>query len=236
MEALRPLTDEEHQRAGFVSKPALWKHRLEAGAQVRSGNTDSTDVTVGYHAQRQSQKSELTAEIGAAYGKTEGDRTAERAHARGRLELFHTERFFSFSLLALEHDALEDLDLRAQEQAGVGYKFILTSHTLVQGEVGFGLREELFANGESEIEPVGRIGGMWTQKIGAASELAVSAALLPDLIDHSEYRMEGEASMSTPITNRFLLRFRLMDSFDSDPQPGVKKNDFTLLSSLVWTF
>lgn len=233
---LRPLTDGERQRVAALTKPALWEHRLEAGAQVRSGNTESTDVILGYQAKRQSGTSELTTDVGVAYGETEGKRTAQRARAGGRLDLLHTERFYSFYLVTLEHDALKDLDLRAQQQTGVGYKFILTPWTRVQGEVGFGVREELFENGESEIEPVGRIGGKWIQKLGAASELTVSAAFLPDLIDRGEYRIEGDASVSTPITNRFLLRFSLLDSFDSDPQPGVKKNDLTLLSSVVWTF
>lgn len=230
-----PLADKERQGAGDLSKPALWKHRLEMGAQVRSGNTDSTDIILGYQAQRQSTRSELTTDVTAAYGETDGERTAQRAGAAGRLNLLHTERFFSFYLLTLEHDALEDLDLRAQEQAGIGYKLVRTPRTFVQGEVGFGVREELFENGDLQIEPVGRIGGKWTQKIGAATELVVGAAFLPDLIDRGQYRMEGEASLSTPITNRFSLRLSLVDSFDSNPQPGVKKNDLTLLSSLVWT-
>lgn len=234
--SLRPLTENERQQTGVVDKPALWKQRLEAGAQVRSGNTDSTDVMVGYRAQRQSGKSELAVDLNATYGETDGERTAQRAQAEARLDRFHSERFFSFYLLALEHDALEDLDLRAQQQAGIGYKFILTPRTLVQGEIGSGVREELFENGEWEIAPIGRIGGKWSQKIGTASKLEVRAAFLPDLIDLGTYRMEGEAALNTPLTNHFSLRFSLLDSFDSNPQPGIEKNDLTLLSSIVWSF
>jgi hypothetical protein len=48
--------------------------------------------------------------------------------------------------------------------------------------------------------------------------------------------LEGEASLSTPLTHRFFLRLSLTDTFNSAPQPGVEQNDLTLLSSVVWGF
>lgn len=234
--SIHPLSDSERQRAEALSRPALWKQRLEAGAQVRSGNTDSTEITIGYQAHRDSTRSELTADVEAAYGELEGERTAQQAHGTGRFDWLHTKRFFTFYLVSLEHDALEDLDLRAQELAGVGYKVIRTLQTVVQGDIGFGVREELFEGGGLEVEPIGRIGARWTQKVGLASEFAMSAAFLPDLIERGAYRMEGKATLSTPIINRFLLRLSLIDSYDSNPQPGIEHNDVTLLSSIAWTF
>ena len=234
--AIHPLTDAERQETASMTRPALWKQRLEAGAQVRSGNTDSAEITVGYQAQRESARSELTANVEAAYGALEGERTAQQARGVGRLDWLHTNRFFTFYLVSLEHDALEALDLRAQELAGVGYKVIRGPRSVVQGDIGFGLREELFESGDSEVEPIGRIGAKWTQKLGLTSELTVSAAFLPDLIERGEYRLEGAAALSTPITNRFLLRLSLLDSYDSNPQPGIEHNDLTLLSSIAWTF
>lgn len=53
--AICRLRVKERQHADSFDKPVLRKHRLEAGAQVRSGKVDSTDATVGYQAQRQKE-------------------------------------------------------------------------------------------------------------------------------------------------------------------------------------
>lgn len=234
--ALRPLSEEEVLIAGAFVKPPRWESQVEAGVQVRSGNVDSQDLNIGLQTMRKTQGSEISAKVTAAYGETERERTVGQVLGEVRLDLFHTERFFSFYLLDLEHDALQDLNLRAQEDVGVGYKFIRTPRSLLQGEVGVGLTEEFFEGEKSDLEPVGRLGAKWTEKVGEQSELGVILVLFPDLSDLGEYRFRGESSFTTPITDRFLLRLSLLNRFDSDPQPGVKKNDLTFRSSVVWTF
>lgn len=233
---LQPLTAEEARRTALASRPPLWKHHLEFGAQVRSGNTDAMDITSQFQSRRIARASELQTSVAADFGMTEGERTAQRVLGVGRLDLHRTPRLFSFGQVSLEHDDLKKLVLRAQEQAGVGYKFILTPRTLLQGTIGAGLQEELFEGEDVAVEPLGRLGIEWTQRLGRASELAGQVTFLPNLIDLGEYRLEGEASLSTPITHRFHLRFSLTDTFDSAPQPGVEQNDLTLLSSVVWSF
>jgi putative salt-induced outer membrane protein YdiY len=234
--AVRPLTAEEIKRTAPAGRPPLWTHQMEFGAQVRSGNIDSRDIALQFQSQRIARQAELLMSVAAAFSKTEGERTAEQVLGAVRLDLLHTPRLFSFSLMTLERDVLEELLLRAQEQAGIGYKFIRTPQTLLQGVVGLGFREELFADKDLAVKPIGRLGIEWTQGIGQASELAVQVAFLPDLRSLGEYRFEAEASLTTPITHRFHLRFSVTDSFDSTPQPGVSRNDLTLLSSVVWRF
>lgn len=234
--ALRPLSEEEVLIAGPFVKPPRWESQIEAGVQVRSGNVDSRDFNVGLQTTRKAKGSEFSAKVTAAYGETEGERTVGQVLGEARFDLLHTERFFSFSLLDMEHDALQDLNLRAQENVGVGYKFIRTPRSLLQGEVGVGLSEEFFEGGKSDIDSEGRLGAKWTERVGERLELGVSLVLLPALSDLGEYRFRGESSFTTPLTDRFLLRLSLLNRYDSNPRPGVKKNDLTFRSSVVWTF
>ncbi len=234
--ALQPLSEGEREAFKQLDKPAAWSHRLEAGAQVRSGNVSSTDVTAALQSQRLAPKSELTTAASFAYGETEGERTAERAVGEGRFNLFHTSWLFSFYLANLERDALEDLDLRAQELVGVGANVVRTRRTLLRAEIGAGGRQELFSNGDQRVSPLARLGMAWHQTLGQATELILRATLLPDLGNLGAYRMEGEGALRVPLTTRFHLRLSLLDSYDSNPQPGVKRNDLTFLSALGWTF
>lgn len=142
----------------------------------------------------------------------------------------------TFYRVSLEHDALEDLDFRAQESGGIGYRFLQTPRTVLQGQIGFGLSQERFEGGNTVVTPFGSLGGRWRQTIGRGTELDASFAFLPDLIDLGECRVEVDATLSTALTARFLLPFSLIDQFDSNPQPGVEQNDLTLLSSIVWSF
>jgi hypothetical protein len=69
--------------------------------------------------------------------------------------------------------------------------------------IGAGFQEEFFEEEDVAVKPIGRLGIEWTQRLGQASEFAFQAAFLPDLINLGEYRLEGEASLSTPLTHRF---------------------------------
>ena len=94
---LRPLTAEEARRTALASRPPLWKHHLEFGAQVRSGNTDVMDITLQFQSRRVAMASELQTSIAADFGMTEGERTAQQVLGTVRLDLHRTPRLFSFA-------------------------------------------------------------------------------------------------------------------------------------------
>lgn len=233
---LQSLTEDQVQRAGNFVRPARWKKEAEAGAQVRSGNVETLDINLGGEIRRKTDTSELGVKVTTAFIDTAGERTAQQAFGAGRLDLLHSERLFSFYRVSLEHDALEELDFRARQETGLGYKVIHMPRTLLQGQIGAGVREEFFTNAGARFRPTGNLGVRWRQRIGARSELSADLTYLPDLTELGEYRLEADASFTAPITHNVLLRFSLLDRFNSDPRPGIKQNDLTLLSSVVWTF
>jgi putative salt-induced outer membrane protein YdiY len=138
--------------------------------------------------------------------------------------------------LSLAHDALAQLVFGAQEEAGGGYKLVKSERTSLQAEVGLGLREELFEDGSVDIGLIGTLGVRFWRRLSARSELNSSFVFFPDLIQLGDYRLEGEASLTSRINRHFLLRLSLIDYYNSTPQIGVEKNDLTVLSSIIWQY
>lgn len=234
--ALRPPERETAARIAAAGKPPRWVSEIDAGLQAHSGTVNSQDFHMAFRTRRKARDSELSFRVSSDYARSGGERTAQRAFGEARLDRFYTRRYFSTYLLDLEHDAIQDLNLRATESAGVGYKFILTPLTLLQGDVGAGMIEEYFRDGSSNVDPIARLGGRWERRIGQSSKLKLSAAYLPILSHIRQYRLQGDSSFTTPITEQFQLRLSLVDRFNSNPQPNVKKNDLTFRSSVVWQF
>lgn len=236
LSALRLPTEEQAAMITAAGKPPRWESELEAGVQAHSGTVNSKDFHLGIQTRRTTRDSELSLKASGAYSKSGGERTADQAFGEARLDRFHTPRLYSTYLLDLERDAIQDLDLRATENVAVGYRFIRTPATLLQGDVGGGMIEEYFHGDRSRVNPVGRLGGRLQRKVGERSEFRISTVYLPILSNIRQYRLRGESSFTTPVTVQFQLRLSLVDRFDSNPQPGVKKNDLTFRSSVVWDF
>ncbi|GIX47311.1 MAG: hypothetical protein KatS3mg131_1522 [Candidatus Tectimicrobiota bacterium] len=229
--ALQPLPERP-----ALQRPALWRSEVEAGLQAQTGNTEAVNTALALRTRRQAAVSTFTASAAATFGEAEGQRTAQRAMLEARLQRAHGERFFSFGVLSAEHDALQELALRTQQEAGLGYVLLHTPRTRLQAEVGFGLSQELFQAQALRLEPSGRFGLAWTQKLGTASELSASVVVRPELVDLGDYRLQGETTLAAPLSQRLTLRFSLLARFQSQPQPGVEASDLALQSSLAWAF
>jgi putative salt-induced outer membrane protein YdiY len=234
--SLTAMTDEEARALGEFERPRVWDHQIEAGAQVRSGNTGAQDFTVGYLSTMTEHHVELNNAIAGAYGRSNGTRSTQQVLGEVRLDWSHTPRFYSFYLLDGEHDVMRNLNLRSREEAGVGYKLIKTARTLLQADVGLGMSEEFFKNAANDFDPLGHLGVLFKQKIGKSTEFGLKSVMLPDFSNIGELLAESEGWLLTPITQSFFLRLSAVDRYDSNPLTGIKQNDVTLRTSLVLVF
>lgn len=232
---LRALMPDEEQQAKF-NQPMVWDHRLELGAQIRTGNSDTQDGQVIYGSRMTAHKVALSNALAASVGWASGTRTTQQVIGESRLDWSHTERFYSFYSFNGQHDLLKNLFLRAREEAGVGYKFIKTSETLLQGDVGVGLLEDVLRYSNDDIDPLGHAGFMFTQKIGKRLEFGLKSVLLPDFSDFKHILSESEAWLITPLSEHLMFKMSALDRFDSKPPLGTKKNDISIRTGIVIVF
>lgn len=220
--------------------PKIWSGSLSLGAQLQEGNTDTMDLRFDAQAKRKVPFRELQLKFRADYGETEGETDTNKAFGEAKYKVFRCERFYWFGVTNMEHDEMEDLDLRAQIYAGPGYYFIKKERTTVLGEVGAGIIGEWTndENGRDEtIEPGGWINFEWKQRLWETMEFFQGLTIYPSLGDVGEYRLRSESTLKAPLGKRWALKLSAIDEYDSDPESeDADKNDLRIITSVGYEF
>jgi len=219
----------------------MWEGSVEAGIQVREGNTESTDMYGRAKVLRKSNKHELTLGASYDYAEVEGETNANRAFAQCGYRLYQWERAYLFAVLNAEHDEIENLDLRLNASAGPGYRFIDTEKTKLLGEVGAGATAEWYdsreTGSEQKSEGILWLHGEWTTKVFDRSTFSQVLTVFPSVTDVGTFKLVSDTSLTTPLSQKLELRVSVHDEYDSDPEvSGVEKNDLTFRTTLVYRF
>jgi putative salt-induced outer membrane protein YdiY len=227
--------------SGEPPPPVSWSGTVEAGLQIREGNTDTVDLFGKVKALRKSKRQERTALGSFDYAESEGRTTRIRVFAEGTYRSYGPARSYFFAVINGEYDEIEDLILRVNAAAGPGRKFIDTENTTLLGEVGAGATVEFYRSrpgtDDEKIEAVLRFHGEWITKVFDRSEFAQVLTIYPSMTDLGAFKIVSDTSLTTPLSERLDLRLSIHDEYDNDPEvAGVKKNDLTVRATFIYRF
>lgn len=226
---------------GKPAPPVSWSGTVEAGLQIREGNTDTVDLFGKVKALRKSKRQERTALASFDYAETAGKTTRSRLFAEGTYRSYGPARSYFFAIINAEHDEIEDLIIRVNAAAGPGRKFIDSENTTLLGEVGAGATVEFYqsrpGSDDEKIEAVLRFHAELVTKVFDRSEFGQAITIYPSMTDLGAFKLVSDTSLTTPLSERLDLRISIHDEYDNDPEvAGVKKNDLTLRATFVYRF
>ena len=221
--------------------PVSWSGTIEAGIQIREGNTDTVDLFGKVKALRKSDKRERTALASFDYAESSGKTTRSRVFAEGTYRSYGPARSYFFAVINGEYDEIEDLILRVNAAAGPGRKFIDSENTTLLGEVGAGATVEFYQSrpdtDDEKIEAVLRFHAELVTTVFDRSEFGQALTIYPSMTDLGAFKLISDTSLTTPLSERLDLRISIHDEYDSDPEvPGVKRNDLTLRATFIYRF
>jgi putative salt-induced outer membrane protein len=217
----------------------LWRGSLSAGFSAAAGNTKSSSFNIGAEGTRARSIDKLAFYLSGLYGtKSDSGRSAKTAHQiRGGAKYDYnlSAMTFVFGTLELERDRLQELDLRGVAGTGFGTHVVKTSLTTFDlfGGLTYN-RARFFKETRDSIEML--LGEEFAHKISESTTFKQRFALYPNLRDRGEFRAVLDASMVVAITATVGVQMTLSDRYISDPQPGIKRNDFLLLTGLTVRF
>ena len=237
--------DEASEGAGEASaKPTdevSWAGTVEAGLQIREGNTETVDLFGKVKALRKSERQERAVLASYDYAESSGNTTRSRAFAEAAYRSYGRARSYFFAVVNAEHDEIEDLIIRLNAAAGPGRKFIDSENTTLLGEVGAGATVEFYksrpGSDDEKIEAVLRFHGEWITRVFDRSEFAQVLTIYPSMTDFGSFKLVSDTSLTTPLSERLDLRISIHDEYDNDPEvAGVEKNDLTLRITFLYRF
>lgn len=222
--------------------PEEWQRRekygidLAAGATRLAGNVDhfaihgSLDVMVRLH-----ERHELFVEADAIYSAFAGKPVLDKQAAsllwawavHDHLNVFLYSTHGRNRFLTLRYRMTNSLGLCVH---GLAPKAMPTS--LVS--LGVTPEHEWWEDGAREAQIRGTLRLTLTAPFTPFMMVGIDVSYSPVFVDMGDFRLHGEAFAELKITEKTLaLRITVADEFDSRPREGVKKNDLSVVPSVV---
>jgi len=217
----------------------LWVGSLDAGLGVVSGNSESSNYSLGLNAVRATTRDKITYYTTGAFARATvngvASTTAQAIAGGVRYDLNLSDKAFAFGTVDMLNDRFQALDLQLALGAGVGYHAIKDSRTTVDLLVGPAFDRQSFTTFNRTSGEI-LLGETVTRKLGASSSFNEALFFYPNFTSTGEYRGTLSLGLITKLTKVLSWQTSFNDFYLSNPVPGKKTNDLLLSTGLRVTF
>jgi len=219
---------------------ALWNGSADAGLSATRGNSDTLVISLGTQFARVTQRDKLSLYAASLFARNSANRisitTAEAIRGGARYDRNISKSLFGFGLTDLEHDKFQQHDLRLVLGGGLGLHARKTDRTRLDLFSGGSFNREKFSTGLTRNSAEALFGDELSYKMSGVTTLSQRAVLFPNLSDFGKYRFAFDLTGVTKLTRQLGLQATISDRYQSNPLPGVKKNDLLLTTGIRVTF
>jgi len=217
-----------------------WAGGGNFGFALARGNTDTTNVALGFNADRKTTTDEWNITATSIYTtSTVSGVTGTTANAFGgaiRYDHNLTPRLFAFGLLTGLYDELQLLNERISPNGGLGYHVIATKTTTFDLLGGFGYTYENYYTGLINHIFNANVGEELTHNFTTNTSATESLYFFPYLNQNGNYRGTFNLGLASKFYRALTWNLNFGDIYNSEPVPGKKDNDLLLTTGLGITF
>ena len=216
----------------------IWTKRMEIGGTFLAGNTQRDYVTTALQLEKSDDDNRFQFEMGGRWGQSNGIRDANRWYGNTTLDVARTTKWIVFVTNKNVYDEFENLDWRGTISSGLGYRFINEKDRRLIVRVGPGGTHEIYNDPSmrrTTLDVFAEIEFHWP--LGDHAKLEHKQTWTPSVDNVQILRLTSETGILFKLDNkdRWNLRLGLLQVYNSYPNAGRKKNDFTGTVSLVYT-
>ena len=226
-----------------------WAGGGNFGLALARGNSETTNVALGFNAARKTTKDTWTVTAASLYS-TDAKLNATTANSFLGLIRYDrniNKRWFVFGTFSGMYDELQQLNYRFLPGGGVGFHAIATDRTTLDLLGGFGYTRESYYNGTVNNLASALLGDEFVYKITKTTTFTQNLYYLPSLTQpvyvpgpgqsHPDnYRINFTAGIATKLNGWMTANANFLDQYVSQPVPGNKKNNVIFTTGLGFTF
>jgi putative salt-induced outer membrane protein len=220
-----------------------WKGGASLGFGIARGNSETTNLTTGFNADRKTLHDELTFYEASLYSTNDqpgGSVLANSILGGVKYDRNITKRLFVFVSADYTHDALQDLNLRQIYSGGLGVHVINTPNTTFDLLAGANYTRETYGGGATAVDRnlAGiTLGEDFMHKFGKSTTFTEVFYFYPDLSNTGEYRFALDAASVTKINKWLGWQTALTDRYVTNPPiAGTKSNDIIFSTGINVSF
>jgi len=210
-----------------------WHGGADVGFSLTRGNSATTNLALGMAVSRETSNDKTSLYAASVYNRenTSGvSRTVANTFRFGaRYDRNINRDWFGYGFTDLEHNGLQDLNLRWVLGGGIGYHAIKSERTKLDLLGGLDMSREFFEGNDNDRTSLeAQLGQTLTHQLTRRVALTEQLFFFPNLSEGGEYRINFDASLVTDITRRIGWQVTLSDRYLSNPPGGFKQNDLLL--------
>jgi putative salt-induced outer membrane protein len=220
--------------AGAASAEGDWSGEAMFGGVLARGNTETETINANFDVEYK------TAPWTHSFGGTllrsiANDVTsADRWELRAQSNYDLTERSYLFGKLRYEDDRFTDFSYQATATTGYGYRFIMTSTTKLDGEIGVGVRRtELRITGDTQEDAIARGAINYEHKL--TDTTLIYDKFLVESGSENTF-LQNQLGVQVKINETFALGVDYAVRHNTDVLPGTDETDQVLTVNLVYGF
>lgn len=186
---------------------------LEAGANLsaKKGNTEKFDLTFTVDARLKRKFYRLDLYSRYSYGTNKGKLASDEIVGGGRYTNFFFKNIGFFIREELEHDELEQINIRSTSAAGLSWKAQSTAKLNVEARSGISYRYDDYKNGGNKTFPGADLGVDVLWKFAKWGEYKGSYTVLPSFESSDAFILEQDSGINLKLDyiNNWSVRFGL---------------------------
>lgn len=214
-----------------------WSGYVDAGLTIQKGNSDAltANVKTGFLLERPRDSFYFNSLLlsGTNFGVKNTDKQLGTFRYTSKLK----EKLYFFFQEGMEHDEVEELDLRSITSAGIGYKIFDEKTLKYKSEIGPSFTYERFRHDAIRTVPGLKLGNYLDWEVFTTTTVYAKVDFLPSMEDLIKWRLESDIGLRHKLNEHLSWNISWVNQYDSDPEiPGVKNNDATILSTIGYNF
>lgn len=217
-------------------EPVTWKGNITLGGNLKDGNTDSMNLSAGALAVRRSENDRFLINFLYNYTEDDGVRTAENTYGQLKYDYFLSPKWYLYLNVDMLSDDFQDINFRTSVGPGVGYQIWDEENRALGLEAGVSYTSEDRDLGEDKNWFSARLGVNFLYKLFDRVVFTDQFVIYPNLDDTGEYTLRNDAALVTDIGSNWAFRLGNIWERNSNPGLDVKKDDFTWILGLQYSF
>lgn len=209
---------------------------VDFGLVSTTGNTKTITLSGGQGFKYTVNRWILSQNFDVVYGETDDSVTTSQWKANGRLDRELGKVFTLFADLRYQRNTFAGIQRRFEEVLGASILALDGGRNRISFDAGFTAVQQRSTNGSNRDYPAGIAAGHYLRTLGSDSKFNFDVEFLPDFDDSSNYRVNGEAKLSAPISGAIALTISYAVRYDNVPEPGFNTTDTVFSSGLQLTF
>ncbi len=211
-----------------------WKSSVSLGLTYKDGNTEKSLYTMNLKGDRFAPKSDWINSLYGEYGTTESAQTEGQLRGQSNYRYkFGSENFYGGIFAEGYHDAIKDIYVRVKIGPNIGYYFINSERTKLDGSIGINGVYEDTSQGEQEYAEW-RVAGNYLYTISEGASCYVNAEYSTRIDDTDQGSGLLVVGAKSKLRERLSMFIEAREEYENNPAPGTEHTDTTIIAGLSY--